>query len=136
MPPAFIASKYGIPCNLGTNATLILPPRPGELPPVELEEPPSDLLQPVSAKAILVPTTAAVSGQRCFRFMWISSRIGSWLSASCAWTVRRRRAPPQAGLSPQCSRRAPLHVERNYLQVLQTKRKPLVNVKNQIVITN
>src|SRR5689334_7400166 len=57
LPPAFIASKYGMPWSLGTKATLTLSPEPPVLP---AESDSFFFVQPVSASAAVRPSATTV----------------------------------------------------------------------------
>ncbi|WP_449374445.1 hypothetical protein [Arthrobacter psychrolactophilus] len=57
LPPAFMASKYGMPAILGTNATLILALEPSLAPAVDVS---FLLVQPVTASKLTIVNAASV----------------------------------------------------------------------------
>src|SRR4051794_41804397 len=93
LPPVFMASKYGMPCSLGTKATLTLPPPP---PPPPLAEPPEaepplPWPQPEATRASASPTAAVRLVLR------IILNLISWRGGGAPPEKARPRGGPRGG---------------------------------------
>src|ERR687889_1442999 len=106
-----MASKYGIPCSLGTNATLTWssPPPPAPPPPSEAE-PPLPWPQPEATRANARPATAASFLLRIILTL-ISSQPGSLPSGGPGPLSEPWGGPVGLrGRRPHVGRRETIHV--------------------------